>query len=281
MKYLTLLFALCAAVALAKDPDKVNVWSMVRAPKGATPQAVGSAANGCQLGAQTLEAEGDGFISIRRWRNRFYSQPITLKLVRHVGHEVAATHGAKILIGDLSQPVGGEMPFGHSSHQNGLDVDIWFYAVPKGSQPDKDVEPPSMVDGAAGTLVPGLWQAAYRDALHAAATFPETNRIFVNPVIKAHLCDSESDTRWLHKIRPWIGHDSHFHVRLNCPPGSAECMTQAAIPPGDGCNADLYKWVADQSDAILNPRPPQPPKPKPLKTPPATCTALLAPEYQP
>ena len=138
-----------------------------------------------------------------------------------------------------------------------------------------------MVDGAAGTLVPGLWQAAYRDALHAAATFPETNRIFVNPVIKAHLCDSESDTRWLHKIRPWIGHDSHFHVRLNCPPGSAECMTQAAIPPGDGCNADLYKWVADQSDAILNPRPPQPPKPKPLKTPPATCTALLAPEYQP
>lgn len=84
MKYLTLLLALCAAVALAKDPDKVNVWSMVRAPKGTTPQAVGSAANGCQLGAQTLEAEGDGFISIRRWRNRFYSQPITLKLVRHV-----------------------------------------------------------------------------------------------------------------------------------------------------------------------------------------------------
>ena len=38
----------------------------------------------------------------------------------------------------------------------GLDVDIWFYAVPAGSQPDKEVEPPSMVDGAAGTLLPEL-----------------------------------------------------------------------------------------------------------------------------
>ena len=95
------------------------------------------------------------------------------------------------------------------------------------------------------------------------------------------MCDTESDTRWLHKIRPWIGHDSHFHVRLNCPPGSPECVTQAAIPPGDGCDADLYKWVADQSDAILNPKPPKPPKPKPIKTPPETCTALLAPERRP
>ena len=135
MKYLTLFFILCATAALAKDPDKVNVWSMQRAPVGTTPQAVGGAANGCQLGAQTLEAEGDGFISIRRWRNRFYSQPVTLQLVRRVGHEVATLHGAKILIGDLSQPVGGEMSFGHSSHQKGLDVDIWFYAVPAGSQP--------------------------------------------------------------------------------------------------------------------------------------------------
>ena len=89
MKFLTLFLALCATTALSKDPDKVNVWSMQRAPVGATPQAVGGAANGCQLGAQMLEAEGDGFISIRRWRNRFYSQPITLKLVRRVGQEAA------------------------------------------------------------------------------------------------------------------------------------------------------------------------------------------------
>ena len=276
MKYLTfLLIALLGATVAAKDPDKSNEWSRIPAPIGHPPQAIGGAANGCQLGAQTLEAQGEGFISIRRWRNRYYSQPITLRLVRHVGHEIASLHQSSILIGDLSQPAGGEMPFGHGSHRNGLDVDIWFYTVPRGHQPDPEIEPPSMVDAAAGTLAPGQWQTAYRDALHAAATFPETNRIFVNPIIKQHLCDSESDTRWLRKIRPWIGHDAHFHVRLNCPPGSPECITQPAIPAGDGCNADLRKWVADQSDAVLNPRPQPPRPPKPPKTPPATCITLL------
>jgi len=38
MKFLTLFLALCTTVALSKDPDKVNVWSMQRAPVGATPQ---------------------------------------------------------------------------------------------------------------------------------------------------------------------------------------------------------------------------------------------------
>ena len=38
MKYLTLFFILCATAALAKDPDKVNVWSMQRAPAGTKSQ---------------------------------------------------------------------------------------------------------------------------------------------------------------------------------------------------------------------------------------------------
>ena len=39
--------------------------------------------------------------------------------------------------------------------------------------------------------------------------------------------------------------------------------------------ADLRKWVADQSDAVLNPRPQPPRPPKPPKTPPDTCITLL------
>ena len=71
MKYLTfLLITLLGATVAAKDPNKSNEWSRIPAPIGHSPQAIGSAANGCQLGAQTLEAQGEGFISIRRWRNR-------------------------------------------------------------------------------------------------------------------------------------------------------------------------------------------------------------------
>ena len=35
-----------------------------------------------------------------------------------------------LLIGDMSQPRGGPMLNGHSSHQIGLDVDIWFTPMP-------------------------------------------------------------------------------------------------------------------------------------------------------
>src|SRR5581483_1042400 len=46
---------------------------------------------------------------------------------------------------------------------------------------------------------------------------------------------------WLRKVRPWWGHDDHFHVRLACPADSPECAPQAALPPGDGCDA-LAWW---------------------------------------
>ena len=42
-------------------------------------------------------------------------------------------------------------------------------------------------------------------------------------------------------MRPWWGHDDHFHVRLACPADSPECTPQAPLPPGDGCDA-LAWW---------------------------------------
>ena len=34
-------------------------------------------------------------------------------------------------VGDMAQPRGGPLPFGHASHQTGLDVDIWFTLTPR------------------------------------------------------------------------------------------------------------------------------------------------------
>lgn len=264
-----------SAFAYNGDPHKENVWSKIRQPTAGLPQAIGSYANGCQLGALPLEASNTGFVSIRRHRHRFYSQPVTLTLVRHIGRVIAGKYQAQILIGDLSLPVGGPMPFGHSSHQNGLDVDIWFYTVPAGTTPAADLEPPTTVDKGAGRLIARRWLPAYRDALYTAATYPKTNRIFVNPVIKQALCQTEADTRWLHKLRPWFGHDAHFHIRLNCPADNPACIAQAPIPPGDGCTPDLQQWVKDQSDAFLHPKPAKPRKPRKGKVLPQPCLNLL------
>ena len=72
-----------------------------------------------------------------------------------------------------------------------------------------------------------------------------------------------SDRDWLRKVRPYYGHNYHFHIRLSCPPGTS-CKAQSPPPPGDGCGKDLDYWF---SDAILNPPPPkEPPKPKPPLT---------------
>src|SRR5690606_30245668 len=109
-------------------------------------------------------------------------------------------------LGDLSQPRGGPAPDGHASHQTGLDADVW-YAVKKGKRP----RPVAMVDRAAKvtTRAFGQHQAVM---LELAATDDRVDRLFVNPVIKRALCEAPGGPRpWLHKVRPWWGHDEHFH----------------------------------------------------------------------
>ena len=64
-------------------------------------------------------------------------------------------------------------------------------------------------------------------------------RIFVNAAIKKALCrDATGDRSWLHNVRPYWGHDYHFHIRLNCPRDQPECRNRipsrrakAATPP--------------------------------------------------
>ena len=73
------------------------------------------------------------------------------------------------------------------------------------------------------------------------------------------------------KIRPWWGHNYHFHVRLLCPSGSPQCREQAPPPPGDGCGKQLDWWFTEEAR-----HPPSPPR-KPLRLgdlPPA-CAALV------
>jgi len=66
-------------------------------------------------------------------------------------------------------------------------------------------------------------------------------------VIKQALCQQSPGAPWLRKLRPWWGHDDHFHVRLRCPPGDTECQVQEPIPSGDGCGADLAWWFTEEA----------------------------------
>jgi len=113
---------------------------------------------------------------------------------------------------------------------------------------------------------PAKWSEADARVLKRAVSYPEVARIFVSAAIKQQLCDTAgADRAWLRKIRPWSGHDDHFHVRLSCPAGLAGCENQAPPPPGDGCGAELASWF----------KPPPPPPKTPVKPPPPMTLADL------
>jgi len=255
-----------------------NGWSTVGYPLAGPPQVIGSYAAGCIAGAVALPLAGDGYQVMRPSRNRYYGHPLLVRFVQRLGRQTAAG-GGRLLIGDLGQPRGGPMPNGHRSHQSGLDVDVWFLQQPRDRLLSRSeverIEMPSMIRPAEGGLNHSRWSLRYRDALKQAALAPEVERIFVNPIIKQSLCDSETAPTWLEKVRPWWGHDAHFHVRLACPPGDGQCQPQKPFPPGSGCDADLARWVEEIVQATLSPKPYRKPEPPSADRLPAACDAVL------
>src|SRR5207244_3645050 len=126
---------------------------------------------------------------------------------------------------------------------------------------------------------PTIWTPAHGAIIKAAAEDPLVERIFVNPAIKKALCRESAGTNrtWLSKVRPYWGHDYHFHVRLRCPADSPDCKPQPPVAAGDGCGKELDGWF---TEAILHPKPepnPNPPKPRYLTMAdlPAACRAVL------
>jgi penicillin-insensitive murein endopeptidase len=173
---------------------------------------------------------------------------------------------------------------GHASHQVGLDADIWLTPMPQRELTPverEEISATMMVAPDRKDVDTKLWTPAHDALIKAAAQDREVERIFVNPAIKKALCrNAGNDRAWLNKVRPYWGHDYHFHIRLHCPPDSAECKPQDPVAAaGDGCGKELDPWF---KDAILHPKPPKvAPKPKaPLKMadlPPSCRQVLLAP----
>ncbi len=242
---------LCLALLGTGASNADSGWAAMRAPASGAPRVIGSYAAGCLQGAVALAPSGPGYQVVRMNRHRYFGYPDTVEFVKTLGARVEALGLAPLVVGDLSQARGGPMAFGHASHQNGLDVDIWYLSGPV---PDTEVESPrvmSVVDHSQGRLIAGSLSARVSALLRMAADSPRVERIFVHPVIKRALCRSEPPAKraWLRKLRPWWGHDEHFHVRLACPSDSPDCVRQAAQPHGNGCNENLDQWVVDATAA--------------------------------
>jgi penicillin-insensitive murein DD-endopeptidase len=248
-------------------------------PAALAARTIGFYSRGCLAGGQALPVNGPAWQVMRLSRNRNWGHPALLAFLEGFARKVpTVSHWPGILVGDMSQPRGGPMLTGHASHQIGLDVDIWLTPMPNrelSRYEREEMSAVSVVRPDRLDIDPAIWTPDHLAVIRAAARDPEVQRIFVNAAIKKALCrDATGDRSWLRKVRPYFGHDYHFHVRLACPAGEGACREQDPVPPGDGCDASLDWWFSDE---VLHPRP-GPQKPKPSLTMaqlPPECESVL------
>ena len=250
-------------------------------PAPLQPRALGWYAKGCLSGASALPVNGETWQVMRLSRNRNWGHPNLIAMIERLAERGKKLGWNGLLVGDMSQPRGGPMLTGHSSHQVGLDADIWLTPMPDRELTRREREEMSATQMVASTrkdIDPNVWTPKHTAIIKVAAEQRDVERIFVNAAIKKALCREAGDSRaWLNKVRPYWGHDYHFHVRIRCPPGQVDyCKPQDPIPSGDGCGKEMDYWF---TDAVLFPKPPKEPvKPKPpltLADLPNACRAVL------
>lgn len=277
IRALGLALALAFVTAPAQAQTAKALFAAKPTPSPHASFALGAHSRGCLAGAAQLPETGPTWQAMRLSRNRNWGHPETLAFVERLSRQAVRAGWSGLYVGDIGQPRGGPVS-GHASHQIGLDVDIWMLPPGRLDLSRGERERLSSIDmrSADQRSVNGNWTAAHHRILEAAARDPKVNRIFVTAPVKLRMCaDAGRDRAWLRKIRPWWGHNTHFHVRMNCPAGVGGCEAPAPLPAGDGC-ADAVWWV---TEALAPPDPNAPaPPPRPelrLADLPEQCAQVL------
>jgi murein endopeptidase len=168
-------------------------------------RAVGRPNQGRLVGGIELPAAGTHFVTVdpvtgkvpnRAWRR--WGSDRLLRVILRVAEEHAAAHprAPRLAVGDLSRPQGGRFGReyggdGHRSHQNGLDVDIWY--------PRKDGR--EAIPTSVAQIDRRLAQELVGRFVRAGAEY-----VFVGP---------RTGLRGPPKVVMALGnHDDHLHVRI-------------------------------------------------------------------
>ena len=168
-------------------------------------RVVGKPFDGRLVNGVRLPSEGADFFtwdpvlgqSPNRWWRRFGTDRllrVVLRVLRE--HHEAFPWAPRVGIGDLSRPQGGKFGArfggkGHASHQNGLDVDIYY----------------PRFDGLE-LRAARVWQIDFELAQDLVDRFVDAGAeyVFVGP--QAHLVGPRK------RVVPLLHHDDHLHVRI-------------------------------------------------------------------
>lgn len=279
IRKLVLCLALLAPLPVQAEKLANKLFGSAETPSAQDAMPIGSYARGCAAGLVALPETGPTWQAMRLSRHRNFGHPMLVQYLQELSQSATQIGWNGLYIGDMGQPRGGPMTSGHASHQIGLDADIWMLPPKRLDLSRKEREKISSIPvrSADQRSVTENWSSRHHALLQLAASDPRVDRIFVAAAVKIEMCKTAkaSDKKWLQKIRPIAGHDTHFHVRLKCPKGARLCETQKPSVSelsngGDGCDESLMWWV---SDAYLNPpKPTKPQKAEPRKKGPREFT---------
>jgi penicillin-insensitive murein endopeptidase len=172
-----------------------QLFSATKLPSLGKAMAIGYYPRGCLSGGVALPVTGPTWQVMRVSRNRMYGHPELVNFLERFAPAAAkATGWHGILVGDMAQPRGGPLPFGHLSHQIGLDVDIWFMPMPDHVLSKEEREKTSASNLVADDwkhINPKTWTPQHIAFIRTAAEQPEVERVLVNAAIKKELCRAE------------------------------------------------------------------------------------------
>ncbi len=287
--------AACGASALAQDkgtlvpkplaplanPSSPNipakeVFGRALTPLEAKTRSIGYYWRGCLAGAKALPVNGESWQVMRLSRDRMWGNPAMIAFLERFSRK-AKSEGVwnGILVGDISQPRGGPMLTGHASHQVGLDADVWLTPMPGHTlsrEEREEISAVNMVTDDGLSVDRSHWTETQAGIIKAAAEEPEVDRVFVNAAIKKALCETHKGEPWMNRVRPYWGHNYHFHIRIKCPAGETTCEPQDALPSGDGCDKSLVWWFTPEA---LHPTPGKPRPPITMAQMPPECRTVV------
>jgi hypothetical protein len=168
-------------------------------------KAIGTHSAGSLRRGVMLPARGRSWVSwdpiLKRTPNRQWRRWGTDRMVRStlgVLREFGRDHprAPKVPVGDLSRPQGGDFgpqfgSIGHASHQNGLDIDVYY------PRRDRKVKPPTS---------PGQVDLRLAQDLVDRFVAAGAEKVFVGPNLPL--------TGPPEVVVPLVHHDNHLHARL-------------------------------------------------------------------
>ncbi|WP_372652704.1 penicillin-insensitive murein endopeptidase [Halobacteriovorax sp.] len=204
-------------------------------------ESIGFYSNGSLNNSASIDDYNGHFEKLFRNRKRLYATDYLLDFVSEFTYSFYVKNPSieKFQIGDISAVRGGKVSR-HSSHQNGLDIDIVYLRTNKLGQ---DIDNPEWAEYfvKSGVVSKNFDTKKNWELFKSIVSRGDVGRIFVDQAIKKKFCSlygsspTSIEKETLRRLRPAKYHLTHFHLRLKCHPDHVRCKPQADPANSTGC----------------------------------------------